>query len=165
MVTTKILQLYSYNRYPRCLFLASLYLTQFFFYPQSHISKALRSNYCVFMSLWGYIDEIRVSEYRQHSRLGIKGQLTEAMPRFITGSTILSNQRINEYISSIIWQLSPRRSVFAPYMAFWKSQARQKRKINWCMFCMCLFSVICPLRNGVSWRPAQAGRKGKSKRP
>lgn len=57
---------------------------------------------------------MRVSEYRQHSRLGMKGQLTEAMPRFITGSTILSNQRMNEYISSIIWQLSPCRSVFAP---------------------------------------------------
>jgi len=40
------------------------------------------------MSLWGYMDEMRESEYRQHSRLEVKGQLTEVMPKFIQGNTI-----------------------------------------------------------------------------
>jgi len=34
------------------------------------------------------MDEMRESEYRQHSRLEVKGQLTEVMPKFIQGNTI-----------------------------------------------------------------------------
>lgn len=92
---------------------------------------------------------MRESEYRQHSRLGVKGQLTETMPKFIQGNAILPNQRVN-----ILYTLHSIHYLAARFLQKHVHTingilkiSNQKRYNDTYVACVCF---LCPLRNGAS---------------